>query len=189
MQYGDWRRVRAGVTYRVDGTPALCRHGLHASKHVFDALRYAPGPMLARVELSGEVIRGTDKACASARTELTRRVDVSAELHEFACMCAERTLSRLENPDPRSVAAIEAKRAWLRGDISDSELAAAREAAWYAATSNAARYAVWYSSWAATSGASWAAAVDAALAAGAAEIKWQRRTLATMLNKALRERG
>ena len=59
-------------------------------------------------------------------------------LHEFACRCAEYALSFVESPDPRSVAAIEAKRKWLRGEISDDELTAARAAA-SAAASAAAR--------------------------------------------------
>ena len=50
-------------------------------------------------------------------------------LHEFACRCAEYALSFVESPDPRSIAAIEAKRKWLRGEITDAELAAARVAA------------------------------------------------------------
>lgn len=54
-------------------------------------------------------------------------------LHEFACRCAEEALKLVENPDPRSVAAIAAKRAWLRGEINDGQLAAARDAARYAA--------------------------------------------------------
>lgn len=62
-------------------------------------------------------------------------------LHEFACRCAEYALSFVESPDPRSIAAIEAKRKWLRGEITDVELyvarvaaqAAARDAAWAAA--------------------------------------------------------
>lgn len=49
-------------------------------------------------------------------------------LHEFACRCAEYALSFIANPDPRSVAAIEAKRKWLRGEITDAELYAARHA-------------------------------------------------------------
>ena len=50
-------------------------------------------------------------------------------LHEFACRCAEKALALVDNPDPRSVAAIDAKRKWLRGEITDS----ARDAAWAAA--------------------------------------------------------
>ena len=54
-------------------------------------------------------------------------------LHEFACRCAEYALSFVESPDPRSIAAIEAKRKWLRGEITDAELDVARVAARVAA--------------------------------------------------------
>ena len=66
-------------------------------------------------------------------------------LHEFACRCAEYALSFVKNPDQRSIVAIVAKRKWLRGEITDAELYAARDAAWYAAgdaVSRAARDAV-----------------------------------------------
>ena len=86
-------------------------------------------------------------------------------LHEFACRCAEYALSFVESPDPRSIAAIEAKRKWLRGEITDAELydawddasgaaqAAAQDAAW-AAARDAAR--------AAARDAAWDVATDAA---------------------------
>ena len=51
-------------------------------------------------------------------------------LHEFACRCAEYALSFVESPDPRGIAAIEAKRKWLRGEITDAELAAICDVAW-----------------------------------------------------------
>lgn len=55
-------------------------------------------------------------------------------LHEFACICAERALTLTGVKDERCWNAIKAKRAWLRGEISDDELdatwAAARAAAW-----------------------------------------------------------
>ena len=97
-------------------------------------------------------------------------------LHEFACRCAEYALSFVESPDPRSVAAIEAKRKWLRGEISDYELAAARAAAKAAARDAAwdARDAAWDAARAARAAArdtAWAArdaAWDAARAARAA---------------------
>ena len=90
-------------------------------------------------------------------------------LHEFACRCVEYALSFVENPDPRSVAAIEAKRAWVRGEISDDELAAARAAARAAeaaawAAARAARAAAWAAARAAARDA-W----DASAAAWAAE--------------------
>ena len=77
-------------------------------------------------------------------------------LHEFACRCAEYALSFMDNPDPRSIAAIDAKRKWLRGEIKDKELRAARDAASDAA---------WDAAGAAASDAAWAAARDAAGAA------------------------
>ena len=79
------------------------------------------------------------------------------ELHELACKFAEHALlderKSGREPDLRSWAAIEAKRKWLRKQITDEQLAAVRAAAWAAA-------------WAAVG-----AAVRAA--ARAAEIKWQ----------------
>lgn len=93
-------------------------------------------------------------------------------LHEFSCRCAERALSRIDKPDERSIAAIEAKRKWLRGEISDKELAAAwdaaRSATW-AAAGNSVKHAAWAAArdaaWASTcpgaSSAAWYAAEDA----------------------------
>lgn len=54
-------------------------------------------------------------------------------LHEYACRCADYALSKIDNPDPRSIRAVEAKRKWLRGEITDEELAAAWDAAQAAA--------------------------------------------------------
>ena len=55
-------------------------------------------------------------------------------LHEFACQFAERALDRRAErdgsvADPRSRAAIETKRRWLRGEADNEELSAARSAA------------------------------------------------------------
>lgn len=130
-------------------------------------------------------------------------------LHEFACRCAERALSRVENPDPRSVRAIEIKRAWIRGEATDDELEAAQTAAhaaaWEAAQAAAhaaawedagaaARAAAWNTAWAAiwdatrdaVEAAAWAAVEVAAwnavcTAAWAAERQWQIEILQKML--------
>ena len=77
-------------------------------------------------------------------------------LHEFACRCAEYALSFVTSPDPRSIAAIKAKRKWLRGEITGAELRAARDAALYAAQA-AARDAALYAAQAAAGDAAWAA--------------------------------
>lgn len=103
-------------------------------------------------------------------------------LHEFACRCAEYALSFVESPDPRSIAAIVAKRKWLRGEITDAELDAAcdiardaaHDAAMYAtrvAARVAAQDVAWViarviaqdAAWAAARNVVWSAANDAEL--------------------------
>ena len=106
--------------------------------------------------LPDEEVSAADKLWAVLREEL---IDASV-LHEFACRCAEEALKLVDNPDPRSVAAIEAKRKWLRGEIGNDALQAARVAAWAAAW-DAASAAAWDAAWAA-SAAAWDAASDAA---------------------------
>ena len=123
------------------------------------------------LELPESEVSKEDKMWAVLREEL---IDAPV-LHEFACRCAEEALKLADNPDPRSVAAIEAKRRWLRGEISNRELeeasAAASSAAW--ATSRASWAAAWasraaaWASWAAAR-ASWAAAWASWAAAWAA---------------------
>ena len=57
-------------------------------------------------------------------------------LHELACRFAEEVLPIYERECPKDTNprdAITAKRAWLRGEITDEQLAAARAAAWDAA--------------------------------------------------------
>ena len=156
LGYGDGRKIAAGVTHTVDDDePVLCAFGLHDSMRILDALRhaprYAPGYVLARTRLGGAVVVGDDKRCGTERTYLAV-IDASAILHEFACRLAERAMKRAGNPDPRSVAAIAAKRAWLRGEMTDEQLAVA-----WAASIDAA--------WAAGRAVARAAAIDAARAA------------------------
>ena len=87
-------------------------------------------------------IPARDRLWAVLREELVP----ATILHEFMCWCAEQALVREREagrePDPRSWAAIEAKRAWLRGEIDGKVLAAARDAAWAAAARDAA-WAAW----------------------------------------------
>jgi len=70
-------------------------------------------------------ISAKDKLWAILREDMLD----AAILHEFACRCAEEALKLIDNPDPRSIAAIATKRAWLRGEITDAELSVAWTAA------------------------------------------------------------
>jgi hypothetical protein len=82
--------------------------------------------------VGGKIICGDDKLVASERTVLWM-FDATNVLHEMACISATTALLIAEVDDPRCWAAIEAKRAWLRGELDDAGLDAAWAAAWDAA--------------------------------------------------------
>src|SRR3990167_2927526 len=151
LRWGSREVVEAGRTYRVEGPLVLCAHGMHASTHALDALSYAPGPVVCRVELLGERLDYKDKSCARARRVLWI-ADATTILHEFACTVATDALHLAEargaRVHPHSWAAIETKRRWLRGEATDAELHAAQSAAW-----SAARSAAWSAAWGAASAA------------------------------------
>lgn len=123
-------------------------------------------------------------------------------LHEFACRCAEYALSFVESPDPRSIAAIEAKRKWLRGEITDAELDAACDVAWDAAhdaAMYAARFAArvaarvaaqdvaWVIARVIEQDAAWAAALDTVCAAHDAAMYAARDAASHVARDAARE--
>lgn len=184
LQFPPHTLVEPGQTLRVEPPLRMCRHGLHASARAIDALRYAPGDMVCRVRLSGEILTDEDKLCASERTVLWM-VDATTTLHEFACWCAEQALEQERavgrEPDPRSWAAIKTKRAWLRGECDDATLAAARAAA---AAARAATLAA-----AAAAAAAWAAAAAARAAAWSAARAAVREEQNAELERRLMELG
>jgi len=201
--------IAPGETLVAKGNIELCKNGMHASLDALDALAYAPGQMLCRVELSGEIIKGNDKLCARARKVLWV-FDARELLHEFACLCAEHALARAKVTDPRSWGAIAAKRAWLRLEMSDRDLRDAYVAAYaaaHAAASAAAHAAASAAAHAAASAAASAAARAAHATARAAAYvaayaaadatadamayamadatakEWQRETLSCLINE------
>jgi len=127
----DGRKLVAGKTYTHVGPLVPCVSGLHGSARLLDSLCGAAGAIVSRVEFAGSVIAGYPNSVARRRTVLWA-VDAKSVLYEFACRCAEDALALVGAPDPRSVAAVAAKRMWLRGEIDDAELDAARDAAWEA---------------------------------------------------------
>jgi uncharacterized MAPEG superfamily protein len=91
------------------------------------------------------------------------------QLRLFACDCAERALSRAENPDPRSVEAIKVARRYANGKATRKELIAAYKAACSAAATTEDVAAYWAACWVACS-----AAFNAAYWAGYSEERqWQ----------------
>ena len=134
-------------------------------------------------------VSNKDKLWAVLREEF---IDAPV-LYEYACRCAEYALTFVREPDSRSIAAIEAKRKWLRGEISNDDLTAARaaaDAAWAAACA-AANAAACDAANAAARAAAWAAAdaADAAAdaAAGPAAYAAAREHEVKLLKELLRE--
>jgi len=78
---------KPGVTLFHTGPLVMCRSGFHASKRAIDALSYAPGYMIHRVELSGKMIHDNDKTVARERTILWS-VNGEVLLRDFARRCA-----------------------------------------------------------------------------------------------------
>ena len=185
MDHGNNSRAEicVGKTNTVRGPLILCERGLHASESVLDALQYANSSMLCRVESSGQIARGDDKYCSTRRKVLAVR-DIAPILHEFACHVAEDVLTKANITDAQPWAAIAAKRAWLRGEITDVELLAAGDAARDAAraVAQAARDAAWTATRYAAREAAWAAAGEAAEAArdAARDAAWNAAWAAAM---------
>jgi len=124
-RFSPIEHVEPGRKLTVRPPLVMCKRGLHASIRPIDALRFAPGPIVCRVALSGEILTGPDKACATERTCIWM-ADATRTLHEFACWCAEQALQNerdMGRPiDPRSLAAIAIKRRWLAGEATDTEM-------------------------------------------------------------------
>ena len=148
-------------------------------KHAEQLARYRA----IRDEWSALDILRLDEVDAEDRLWLILREELidAPIMHKFACRCADRALSRVNKPDARIVAAIESKQNWMRGEISDDELDATRDAARAAemiAERAEACVAAKAAVWAAERTAAWAAAMAAAWTA---EREWQVAELMRML--------
>ena len=136
------------------GPVVPCESGLHASEHPYDALQYAPGPRLHRVELVGDLVSHgdpIDKWAGRERTILAT-IDATELLREFARWCAMQVVHLWDAPDV-------VREFLATGNKSLRAAAAAASVAWAAAAD-----------WAAMASAS--AANAAASAANAAAADW-----------------
>ena len=89
-----------GAWLEHDGPLIPCERGLHASRDPFDALNYAPGVLLHRVEIDGAFVEhGTppDKLCAQRRRILAT-IDATALLREFSRWCALQAIHLWDAP-------------------------------------------------------------------------------------------
>jgi hypothetical protein len=154
-----------------EGEIRICRSGLHASKRLIDALKFAPGDKLHRVTMRRIEGRESDKIVARER-RIDWSIDAGLVLRAFARRCALDVLPLW--PDAPAVVReyLETGREDLRyaawdaawdaavAPARDATRAAARYAARYAAVAPA-----WVAAWDATRAAAWDAAWDAAWAA------------------------
>jgi hypothetical protein len=181
-----------------DGPLVPCVSGLHGSPHPLDALTYAPGHMLHRVELDGEMRphgEPVDKYVASRRRILAS-VDAESLLHEFARRCAASVLNHWDAPEV-VVQYLKTGRESLRalaGSAGSSARSAGSGAAWsawfathYAAGSGAAWSGAAWSAWFALGSAARSAQSAAGSAAWSAEFARSRESQRTRLQNLVDE--
>ncbi|OFW58462.1 MAG: hypothetical protein A2133_00850 [Actinobacteria bacterium RBG_16_64_13] len=106
---------------------AMCESGLHASRHPFDALQYAPGATLCLVDVEG-VVEDQDDKLVARRRRIVRRVDATALLREFARWCVLQVIHLRDAP-----AVVREYLETGREDLRTAAWAAAWDAAWDAA--------------------------------------------------------
>jgi len=196
LRYGDGREVVAGEAIAVGGQPVLCENGLHASRKATNALKYAPGPYVWRVEVSGDVVEGDDKLAGRCRRAIWG-FDATDLLLRFARKCALDVVDLWDAPDVVvrflktgdgvRAAYVAAEAAYVAAEAAEAaEAAVAAEA--YAAAYSAA-YAAAYAAARAAEAAYGAVAAEAYAAGYGAVCTKQERRLVAMLHAEARKRG
>jgi len=152
------------------GDVIICQSGLHASRDPFDALQYAPGTTLCRVEVDGIVGEQSDKLVARRR-RIIARADAAPMLRYFARMQALTCVDQWAAPDivcEWLMTGDESIKSAAR-DVAYSAACSAAQSAAYSAARDAALSAVESAARNAAYSAAWSAAYSAArYAAGAA---------------------
>ncbi len=182
----------------------MCETGLHASSHPFDALQYAPGTTLCKVQVFGSILKESDKLCAQKR-RIVARFDATELLNKFARLQALSVIDNWDAPPAvrqylttgdeslrraASCAAWGAARSAVESAVESaarSAVESAAESAAWSAAANAAWSAAWSAAWdaarSAARSAAWSAVESAAWSA-AANAAWSaaRKQFATMVN-------
>ena len=84
----DGRPVPPDDDWLIHNEPIMmCESGLHASRHPFDALMYAPGPVLCLVDCDEIDAEENDKLVCRRR-RIVARFDATALMRTFARQCA-----------------------------------------------------------------------------------------------------
>ena len=80
------------------GPIVMCKSGLHWSRKLSEALKYAPGETLCLVEVGGNVVEGDDKGISTKR-KIIARMDATELLGYFARMQALSVIHLWDAPD------------------------------------------------------------------------------------------
>lgn len=156
-----------GVVLEYPSEIVMCSSGLHASRRIIDALCYAPGNTICRVQCNGEIIEDKDQLVCSRRTILWR-IDGYNVLRKFSRLQAlsvshlwdipQIVREYLDTGDELKRDAAWAE-AWIAAWVAATaaEGTAAGTAAW-AAEGDAATAAAWAAAWASEGTAAWDAA-------------------------------
>lgn len=145
---GEWLRLKGPIS--------ICRTGLHASRHVSDALQFAPAATLCLVDMSRDITEQKDKLVARCR-RIVARFDATKLLRADARLSALSVLKYWEGEVPQSVMD------WLTTGDEQYRIAAwsaARSASWGAARS-AAESVAWSASRSAAESVAWGASRSA----------------------------
>ena len=158
-----------------DGPVKMCESGLHASRHPFDALTYAPGPILCLVDCDEIDAEENDKLVCRRR-RIVARFDATTMLRTFARRCALDVIHLWKAPqvvrdylttgdeslrDGTSSAAWNAVNGYTKEAAWSAAAAANAVPEWAAKNAaSAAQSAVWATARAAVRNGAWAAARD-----------------------------
>ncbi len=165
LGYGDGRAVAVGETLSVPPPSVLCKHGMHWSRRLIDALQYAPGNILTYCEVWGDIKEQEDKGVSTHRGVIAM-IDADPLLRRFARHCATEVFYKhfKRGQHPAIDVWLEQGREEDRSAARSAAESAARSAAWSAA---------WSAVWSAARSAAWSAAWSAAeLAAESAQNSW-----------------
>ena len=147
------------VTLSHKGKVFICASGLHASRRLIDALQYAPGATICRVECWGDVEEHNDKLVARNR-KILWRVDGEQLLRKFARLQALSVVDKWDAPEV-VIKWLKTGDEQYRKDANSAAWSAARSAANSAANS-AARSAVYSAAYSGAYSTAWCAAESAA---------------------------
>ena len=166
MRLRDKQPLVVGKTYKFVGKLEMCAKGYHASESILDALSYAPGFQISRVECSGDMETQSDKLVCRNRKVLWT-VDAKKATLAWSIRVATdavKTAKKVcQDPDWNAWADL-----WISGEDRTSSAAdAAADAACAFAAARSATYAAYGDACAADAAYGAACAADGAACAAA----------------------